>query len=252
MKMDMGNILAEWDKSLNGDFSPQKLTAFSHCRLWWHCENGHLWQAEVKDRVSKRTGCPYCAGKLPIRGVTDLATLFPKVAGEWHPEKNKGILPKDVTVGTDKIYWWLCENGHEWKASVGNRALKGNACPYCSGKKAWPGYNDLATLYPELMKEWCYEKNVGIDPQRLRPHSGKRAYWICSDGHIWNAYIFNRTSKKRSGCPICAGNVKSGGKSSVIDIEQLRIEVKSKVKQKILYTTHKISDKDTRDNVRAQ
>ncbi|MCM1273580.1 MAG: zinc-ribbon domain-containing protein [Clostridium sp.] len=252
IEMDMENILAEWDEPLNGGYSPRELSAFSHCRLWWHCKNGHLWQAEVKDRVSKHSGCPYCAGKLPIKGVTDLATLFPGVAKEWHPEKNKGISPADVTAGTDKIYWWLCKNGHEWKAAVGNRALKGNACPYCSGKRAWPGYNDLATLYPELMKEWCYEKNEGIDPKRLRPHSGKRAYWICADGHIWSTCIFNRTSAKRCGCPVCAGNVKNGEKSAVINIGQLRMEAKSREKKKHLYYTQKISYKDTQENVQAQ
>ena len=43
----------------------------------------------------------------------------------------------------------MCEHGHEWKAVISNRA-KGDKCPYCSGKLAIQGKNDLCTLYPEI------------------------------------------------------------------------------------------------------
>lgn len=178
--------------------------------VWRRCAKGHVWQARINDRAEYHRGCPYCAGKLACKGETDLATTHPSVAAEWHPTKNGSITPEDVTAGSDKSYWWKCELGHEWRAGVENRALKGNKCPYCSGKKAWPGFNDLATEYPQLMKEWYYEYNQGVDPSRIRVHSKKRAYWRCPEGHIWDTYIFNRTSRKPSGCPICANNIKKG------------------------------------------
>lgn len=210
MENGMENVLEEWDMQQNTDFSAEEIAAFSHQALWWRCKKGHMWKAEVKDRALRKSGCPYCAGKTAIRGETDLATLYPGVAAEWHPTKNGDIKPENVTAGTDKIYWWKCALGHEWKAGVENRALKGNKCPYCSGKKAWPGYNDLATEFPQLMKEWCYEYNTHVDPSKIRPHSGKRVFWKCPEGHIWDTYVFNRTSKQRPGCPVCAGNMKKG------------------------------------------
>ena len=106
------------------------------------------------------------------------------------------------------MVWWQCELGHEWRANIENRALKKQKCPYCAGKRAWPGYNDLATLYPELMEQWHPSLNEGVDPSFLRPASAKRVWWQCSEGHEWEAYVFSRTSKKRPGCPICAGNQK--------------------------------------------
>jgi len=114
-----------------------------------------------------------------------------------------------VTYVSDKYVWCQCELVHEWKATVGNRATKGHECPYCTGKKAWPGFNDLATLEPQLMKEWHPMFNLGISPRKLRPGSGKKVWWKCPEGHEWEAVIANRT-KRRSGCPFCAGNMAKG------------------------------------------
>ena len=43
----------------------------------------------------------------------------------------------------------------------------------------------------------------------LRPGSGKKVWWKCPEGHEWEAVIANRT-KRRSGCPFCAGNMAKG------------------------------------------
>lgn len=127
---------------------------------------------------------------------------------EWHPKKNGTLQPEQVTPGSEKKVWWQCKEGHEWQAAVENRVLKGNGCPYCAGKRAWPGYNDLKTLYPKLAGQWHPTLNQGVSPIEVRPGSGKKIWWVCPDGHVWQARIFSRTSKNRSGCPVCAGNVK--------------------------------------------
>jgi hypothetical protein len=37
-----------------------------------------------------------------------------------------------VTFGSEKKVWWLCENGHEWMAVIGQRATsRFNKCPHC-------------------------------------------------------------------------------------------------------------------------
>ena len=53
---------------------------------------------------------------------------------EWHPTKNGDLLPSDVTRGSNKKAWWVCEKGHEWEAAINNRT-HGKNCPYCSNKK---------------------------------------------------------------------------------------------------------------------
>lgn len=202
-------LLAEWDNTQNAGENPNGYAVSSHQKVWWRCRQGHIWQAAVADRTKNLSGCPYCSGKLPIPGVTDLVTLYPELAAQWHPTRNGELQPGDFTAGSERKVWWQCEEGHEWQALIENRARKGQKCPYCTGKRAWPGYNDLATLYPELMKEWFYEYNRSVDPTKLRPGSRKRVWWRCAEGHVWETYLFNRTTGKKSGCPYCAGNAKS-------------------------------------------
>lgn len=60
------------------------------------------------------------------------------------------------------------------------------------------------TDYPNLMKEWDYEKNKDINPELITYGSSKRVWWICSVcGYEWDYTISNRTILGR-GCPECA------------------------------------------------
>ncbi len=204
----MEYLIAEWDLERNRSEKIEDISYASHKKVWWMCQKGHIWQSTVKDRMLRGRGCPYCANKKALSGFNDLKTVNPRVAKEWHPAKNGELQPSDVTAGSDRKIWWQCALGHEWQATVENRSLRGQACPYCSGKKAWPGFNDLETMYPEVAKQWHPGLNNELSPRHIRPGSGKRIWWQCEEGHVWQAAVFSRTSKKRSGCPVCAGNVK--------------------------------------------
>jgi len=65
------------------------------------------------------------------------------------------------------------------------------------------GVNDLATVNPELAKEWDYEKNEKT-PQDYMSGSGVKVWWRCKENHEWKATIVNRV--KGRGCPYCTGN----------------------------------------------
>lgn len=224
-------LLRECKIDGNESFDPSRVGYASHRVVWWQCTKGHRWQASVSTRTCKGVNCPYCANKKVLPGYNDLTTLSPEKIKEWHPTKNGGLLPEHVVCGSDRIVWWQCELGHEWRAAIANRVLKKQRCPYCSGKKAWPGYNDLATLYPKLMKQWHPVLNEGIDPATLRPGSGRRVWWQCSEGHVWDATVVNRTSKARPGCPVCAGNQKMSKASEWIMRAKAREEELEKLAQ---------------------
>lgn len=55
---------------------------------------------------------------------------------------------------------------------------------------------------PYLVKEYNFDKNVGIDFENLTEGSGKKVWWICSKGHEWKANIYYRA--KGIGCPYCS------------------------------------------------
>ena len=102
---------------------------------------------------------------------------------EYDYEKNKNFELEKLTLGSDKQVWWKCSNGHEWKSKISGRS-KGHGCPYCSGRLTITGVNDLKTLYPEISREWNYDKNNSI-PEEYTSHSAKKVFWKCDKGHEW-------------------------------------------------------------------
>ena len=131
-----------------------------------------------------------------------LAALHPELAREWHPTRNGTLTPDMFLARSNQQVWWVCERGHEWPAKIDSR-VRGTGCPYCTNRKILPGFNDLATKQPDLMKEWDWQRNISLDPTHIAPGSGKKAFWICSKGHKWPAEISSRN--KGHGCPYCAG-----------------------------------------------
>ena len=199
---DNARLMAEWNWEKNNElgFDPQKLTCGTNKKAWWKCEKGHEWEATIGSRNSG-CRCPYCAGLLVIKGENDLQTVNPIVAEEWDCEKNGDLTPTDVSPYSHKRIWWKCKNGHEWQAAVSKRTI-GQNCPFCSGKKAWSGYNDLSITNPELVPEWDFEKNT-TSICEYRPMSNKKVWWICDKGHSWEAAIDKRAVGEK--CPICQG-----------------------------------------------
>ena len=188
----------EWDSIRNGDLTPNDVMPGSHKKVWWKCSEGHTWEAGIYDR-NRGTGCPYCANQKVCED-NCLSTVNPKLAQEWHPIKNGNLRPTDVTRASNKVVWWKCKNGHEWKVSVNNRN-KGAGCPYCANKKVCED-NCLATLHPNLIKEWHAIKNKKLTPYDIVANSEKKVWWKCGKGHEWQTSVYHRVSGK--GCPYCA------------------------------------------------
>lgn len=170
--------------------------------VWWRCSQGHTWKVSINNRTNQGTGCPACPRPfVPAPDGRNLAVLNPELAGEWHPEKNGGLQPKDVFPKSNLKIWWQCSKRHDWEAVVASRA-EGTGCPYCSGRFATK-INNLAIKYPELLSEWDDQRNEGLNPVDFAPNSSKKIWWRCANGHSWQSIISNRT-RLRSGCPECA------------------------------------------------
>ena len=150
-----------------------------------------------------------------------LEYLYPNLAKEWHPVKNGSLTPRDVSSKSGKKVWWLYPYNDsrtgkhfdfEWEAVVAARA-NGNGCPYLSNQKIWPGFNDLASLYPKLAKEWNYKRNTIISPSEISPNSRKKVWWICSKGHEWEAFVYSRVYGRS--CPVCSGRIVVKGENDL-------------------------------------
>lgn len=211
--IDNAELMAEWnwEKNTELSFDPNLLTVGSGKKVWWKCSKGHEWQATI-DRRSQGKGCPYCSGRNAIKGKNDLQTVNPALAKEWNYDKNNGLTPTDVLPSSNKKVWWKCGKGHEWQAMIRSRN-DGRGCPYCSGRHAVNGKNDLQTVNPVLATEWNYERNCGLMPMDVLPNSNKKVWWKCSKGHEWQSTVANRNNG--NGCPYCLGRYAVKGENDL-------------------------------------
>lgn len=202
LKTKYPRIAAEWDYEKN-TLVPEEILFKSSKKVWWLCDKGHSFEKTVGSRTVLSQGCYYCSGKKVLQGYNDLQTEYPDIAHEWNYDKNPtDVQPIHVRKGSNKKYWWNCKNNHTYESTVTNR-VQGYGCPYCYGRKAWKGDNDLLSKYPEIVtSSWDYEKNT-IKPDEITYGSDKKAWWKCSLGHSWESRIYSR--KNGHGCPYCDG-----------------------------------------------
>ena len=197
-------LAKEWNPTNNGLMKPSDVTSGSGKKIWWQCSKGHEWQAKVSDRFIKKSGCPICTNYTVLEGHNDLQTVYPEIAKEWHPTKNGALHPTDVICGSDKKVWWQCAKGHEWKTHIKSRTGRNCKCPICSNKQVLHGYNDLATIYPEIAKEWHPIKNGELQPTDITCGSGRKVWWKCSEcNNEWKTTVTSRTARGE-GCPLCS------------------------------------------------
>ncbi len=160
-------LASEWNYKKNGEITPSDIAIGSQKKIWWICEKQHEWQATPNNR-NNGTGCPYCSGRLPIKGETDLATVFPDIAIEWNYERNQGLNPEDISYGSSKKVWWKCGKGHEWQSSLSHR-VGGRGCPICKSERAtsFPEqaiYFYLLKMFPDAINRYKspWLKNNGV------------------------------------------------------------------------------------------
>lgn len=202
-------LLDQWDGDRNGGLTPADVPAGTLKKVWWRCPLGHGYQAAVASRASLASGCPYCAGQRVLPGFNDLATRYPDLAAQWDTERNGDLVPWAVTVSSNRRVWWRCPQSHSYQAPVAARTGRETGCPYCAGRRVLPGFNDLATRYPDLAAQWDQEGNGARTPQDVTPGSHYRAWWRCQSGHRWQAAVFSRTGSRPTGCPACAAGADS-------------------------------------------
>jgi hypothetical protein len=174
-------------------WDPKTVVAGTSKKRAWKCEFGHEWSTAVSSRALAELGCPICSNQKILVGFNDLATTHPDIAAQAD-----GWDPTTKTAGsTNRKVGWRGECGHKWKTVVAHRTA-GQGCPVCSSRPiALAGFNDLATVNPELASV-----ADGWNPNSVTISSGKRLGWKCKLGHQWKSTVASRSMG--GGCPYCA------------------------------------------------
>ena len=209
-------VESEWDWVKNNEkgLKPDSIMPSSRLKTWWRCEHyAHNYEMAVYNKTGpNKQGCPYCTGHKVLRGFNDLNSKYPelvKSSWDWNRNSKNDLKPDEITYGSHKLAAWKCSvYKHDYTMTINHR-ITGTGCPYCAGNKVLPGFNDLASQYPELVNsEWNYARNNAIKlyPNEITSSSNRKAWWICSEcGHEWFTSVAHRTSVMNpTGCPKCA------------------------------------------------
>ena len=196
--------LLDNDKNSEEGIDVSKLFAGSSDEINWKCKNNHTFREKVSVVYRRKNKCFYCTGRQVWSGENDLQKLYPEFAEEFDSAKN-GVTPDHISPKDTKSYWWTCSYHHpSFSQSVMHRVSRKTKCPYCTGRKAVTGVNDLKTLYPEVAEEWDYKKNEGILPETVPAYIYNSYWWICPKGHSYRKKVIKRTKYHTAvDCPKC-------------------------------------------------
>lgn len=78
-----------------------------------------------------------------------LKDASPEIYAQIDPTKNTDIEIEKLKAQSNIDLFWRCDKGHSWHAKVCSR-MRGSKCPYCQHRAVLPGFNDLASTYPEI------------------------------------------------------------------------------------------------------
>ena len=116
-------IAAEW--SPRNEKPASAYPPASKHRAWWVCaECGNEWDAVIKNRTVRNTGCPRCRGRKRGKGVMPQWLI-----DEWHPDNEHPAT--FYAPGSGEKVKWVCAKGHTWKAVIQDRFHKQTQCRRC-------------------------------------------------------------------------------------------------------------------------
>lgn len=205
-----------WCKDGNRNLTPFMFTPGSNYQATWECPKcGDTWESPISSIVARKVkSCSKCSMRENGATITkvktakhgSLAEKSIELLNQWDFEENGTLSPYEVPLNYSFKVAWKCDKcGYKWSSAPNSRVRvdKISDCPHCTGRVAMPGIDDLETLYPDVAKEWDYEKNKNVLPSQIKPYSNKKYYWICPVcGISYETKPGNRV--KGSGCPECA------------------------------------------------
>ncbi len=200
------DLKAQWDPENNPDTCLDHHSPDSIYRASWICSQGHRWQATIRSRCRKRSGCRRCTLLTRLRAhdsfpARSLRVHSPAIADTWHPDKNGTFTPDDVTYSSRARVWWRCPINatHIWCTSVNNRQRSG--CPFCAGRYTVEyrqrdrNIHPLSQTHKELAELWHPTLNGTLKPEDVTAGSKRIVWWCCpqDETHLQHMSVYHRT-----------------------------------------------------------
>ena len=128
----------------------------------------------------------------------------PDLFEEWDFDKNDklGYNVYKITRGSEKVVFWKCSTCKSEYDMMVNIRLYNKKCPYCSNRRV-NSTNSIASLRPDLAKQWHPTKNGELTPSDVPCKSSTVVWWMCEEGHEWEARASDRSKYDSSCCATC-------------------------------------------------
>lgn len=197
------SLAQQWSKK--NTISPKEISPSSMFKVWWVCpdDDSHTWQASPNSRSAGK-GCPLCSGTTAISGKNDIATTHPELVKLWDKDNQKK--PSELKFSTKTKISFVFPCGHKILSTPSTLPSK---CPQCH-----PPQSLLSQYAPELRQEYSEDNKVPFDD--LSYNSAYRALWECTEGHQWEAVVYQRVNGK-TGCPHCFTTTTSQAEDDIYD-----------------------------------
>jgi hypothetical protein len=193
------NDLATKYPQVAGEFAgdPTQVLGQTQALMMWKCPHHAKPYPMRLERRLRGNQCGFCTNRVLLPGFNDLATIHPELA-----EQLVGTDPAAVMATSSKrVFLWKCPRHAEPFAQQMAARLRGDGCGYCTNRVLLPGFNDLATIHPELAQQL-----VGADPLTVTASSNQSRLlkWRCPN----HDEPFEQSLQSRvrgHGCGICDG-----------------------------------------------
>ncbi len=181
-----------WDDKKNGTAASVLVRSFRPA--WWRCENGHSFQRSPRSMLSD-AACPDCR-----RGPSSnsIAKARPSLIPLWNAEKNGDLSPSTVDAAQVGNTWWRCPKEHDFQRSP-LLMVRDSSCPVCTAAE-----KSLAAMSPAVAAEWHPKRNGDITPSQVDADHVMNAWWLCPNGHEYQATVRSRARGSRN-CSTCYG-----------------------------------------------
>ncbi len=130
-----------------------------------------------------------------IKQIGALSETHPEILKEWNYKRNIDVSPREITYGSNKKVWWICERGHEWKATISSRTKKnGNGCQKC--------HDEFHSSFPEqaicfyLSKKLDVRNREHIHSRELDIYLPELKIGIEYDGLYYHKDRYDKDNKK--------------------------------------------------------
>ena len=110
----------------------------SHKKFWFDCECGHQFESCLKNINLLNRWCPYCSNKKLCELNRNCKKCLNKSFASVERSKNWSDKnfeePFEVLKNSHKKYWFDCDCGHVFTASLSDITSKKSWCTYCSNR----------------------------------------------------------------------------------------------------------------------